>query len=159
MRVAPYGPCWPSSCAICRWEVVCPCCGVKDRYGKPERGSEWESIKILLEGEGGSNKTNTTSNTRLRLTTQIGPSPRSHWSATEPRNHLPTSKTRERSGTPTSSPLTNTGQTGEHHRSDWSLLVRLGDFHRKAPQRSGWCNTPVRPVTAKKPQNTKQTKN
>jgi hypothetical protein len=25
---------------------------VKDRYGEPERGSEWEPIKILLEGEG-----------------------------------------------------------------------------------------------------------
>jgi hypothetical protein len=58
------------------------------------------------------------------------PSPRSHWSATEPRNQLPTSQTRERSGTTTSSPLTNTGQTGEHHRSDQSLLVKLGDFHK-----------------------------
>jgi hypothetical protein len=46
---------------------------VKDRYGKPERGgSEWEPIKILLEGDGDSNKTNTTSNTCLRLTTQVG---------------------------------------------------------------------------------------
>jgi hypothetical protein len=35
-------------------------------------GSEWEPIKILLEGDGDSNKTNTTSNTRLRLTTQVG---------------------------------------------------------------------------------------
>jgi hypothetical protein len=26
MRAAPYGPCWPNSCAICGWEVVCPCC-------------------------------------------------------------------------------------------------------------------------------------
>jgi hypothetical protein len=42
----------------------------------------------------------------------------------------------------TSSPLTNTGQTGEHHRSDRSLLVKLGDFHRKAPHRSDRCNTP-----------------
>jgi hypothetical protein len=30
---------------------------VKDRYGEPERGSEWEPIKILLEGDGDSNKT------------------------------------------------------------------------------------------------------
>jgi hypothetical protein len=45
---------------------------VKDRYGEPEGGSEWEPIKILLEGDGDSNKTNTTSNTRLRLTTQVG---------------------------------------------------------------------------------------
>jgi hypothetical protein len=37
-----------------------------------EGGSEWEPIKILLEGDGDSNKTNTTSNTRLRLTTQVG---------------------------------------------------------------------------------------
>jgi hypothetical protein len=37
-----------------------------------EEGSEWEPIKILLEGDGDSNKTNTTSNTRLRLTTQVG---------------------------------------------------------------------------------------
>jgi hypothetical protein len=47
--------------------------GVKDRYGEPETGgSEWELIKILLEGDGDSNKTNTASNTRLRLTTQVG---------------------------------------------------------------------------------------
>jgi hypothetical protein len=39
--------------------------GVKDRYGEPEGGSEWEPIKILLEGDEDSNKTNTTSNTRL----------------------------------------------------------------------------------------------
>jgi hypothetical protein len=46
---------------------------VKDRNGEPERGgSEWEPIKILLEGDGNSNKMNTASNTRLRLTTQIG---------------------------------------------------------------------------------------
>jgi hypothetical protein len=79
------------------------------------------------------------------------PSPRSHWSATEPRNQLLASQTRERSGTPTSSPLTNTGRTGEQHRSDRSLLVKLGDFHRKAPHRSNRCNTPVRPVSARKP--------
>jgi hypothetical protein len=47
---------------------------LKDRYDKPERGggSEWEPIKILLEGDGGSNKMNTASNTHLRLTTQVG---------------------------------------------------------------------------------------
>jgi hypothetical protein len=37
-----------------------------------EGGSEWGLIKILLEGDEGSNKTNTAPNTRLRLTTQIG---------------------------------------------------------------------------------------
>jgi hypothetical protein len=35
-------------------------------------GSEWEAIKILLKGDGNSNKMNTASNTRLRLTTQVG---------------------------------------------------------------------------------------
>jgi hypothetical protein len=46
---------------------------MKDRYGEPERGgSEWEPIKILLEGDENSNKMNTSSNTRLRLTTQVG---------------------------------------------------------------------------------------
>jgi hypothetical protein len=35
-------------------------------------GSEWEPIKILLEGDRGSNKMNTASNTRLRLTTKVG---------------------------------------------------------------------------------------
>jgi hypothetical protein len=34
-------------------------------------GSELEPIKILLEGDRSSNKMNTTSNTRLRLTTQV----------------------------------------------------------------------------------------
>jgi hypothetical protein len=31
-----------------------------------------QPIKILLEGDGNSNKMNTASNTRLRLTTQVG---------------------------------------------------------------------------------------
>jgi hypothetical protein len=39
---------------------------------RTERGSEWEPIKILLEGDGNSNKMNTASNTRLGLTTQVG---------------------------------------------------------------------------------------
>jgi hypothetical protein len=44
----------------------------KDRYDEPERGgSEWEPIKIILEGDTGSNKVNTASNTRLRLNYQI----------------------------------------------------------------------------------------
>jgi hypothetical protein len=43
---------------------------MKDRNGESrEGGSEWELIKILLEGDGNSNKTNTAFNTRLRLTT------------------------------------------------------------------------------------------
>jgi hypothetical protein len=35
-------------------------------------GSEWEPIKILLEGDGNSNKVNTTSSTHLQLITQVG---------------------------------------------------------------------------------------
>jgi hypothetical protein len=35
-------------------------------------GSEWKPIKILLEVDGDSSKTNTASKTRLRLTTQVG---------------------------------------------------------------------------------------
>jgi hypothetical protein len=38
---------------------------VKDRNDKPERGSEWELIKIFLDGDRGSNKKNTASKTRL----------------------------------------------------------------------------------------------
>jgi hypothetical protein len=45
---------------------------LKDRYGEPERASEWEPITILLEGDGDSYETNTASNTRLRLTTKVG---------------------------------------------------------------------------------------
>jgi hypothetical protein len=37
-----------------------------------EGGSEWEPVKVLLEGDEDSNKTNTASNTCLRLTTQVG---------------------------------------------------------------------------------------
>jgi hypothetical protein len=33
---------------------------LKDRLGEPEGGSEWELIKILLEGDENSNKMNTT---------------------------------------------------------------------------------------------------
>jgi hypothetical protein len=61
---------------------------VKDQNGELERegGSQWELIKILLEGDRDSNKTNTTSNTRLRLNYPSWSRPRSHWSATDPRN-------------------------------------------------------------------------
>jgi negative regulator of sigma E activity len=120
-----------------------------------EGASKWEPIKILLEGDGNSNKTNTTSKTRLRLTTQVG---QIHVATGVLLNlgtnfqHYRPENTAEHQ---TSSPLTSTSQTGEHHRSDRSLQVKLGNFHRKAPRRSDRCNTPVRPVLARKPQNTK----
>jgi hypothetical protein len=52
--------------------------------------------------------------------------------------------------------LTYTGQASEHHRSDWSLLVKLATSTEQLLQRSDRCSTPVRPVQAKRPQNTKQ---
>jgi hypothetical protein len=99
---------------------------------------------------------NSASNTRLRLTTQVG---QVH-AATEVLLNLGTNSQPHRAENAAehqnSSPLTNTGQTGEHHQSDRSLLVKLGDFHRMTSHRSGRCNTRVRPVSARKPQNTKQ---
>jgi hypothetical protein len=101
-----------------------------------EGGSEWEPIKILLEGDGNSYKMNTASNTRLLLTTQVG---QAHVATGVPvdlginTHNLPT---RERSGTQTSSLQTHTGPTGEHHRSDRSLLVKLSNFHKVALHRS-----------------------
>jgi hypothetical protein len=82
---------------------------VKDRYGEPERGgSEWEPIKILLEGDGNSYRMNTASNTRLRLTTQVG---QAHVATGVPLN-LGTTNTPFRPENAaehqTSSPLTNT---------------------------------------------------
>jgi hypothetical protein len=99
---------------------------------------------------------NTASNTRLRLTTQVG---QAH-AATEVLLDLGTNSQPHRPENTaehkTRASLTYTSQAGEHHRSDRSLLVKPGDFHIIALHRSGWCNTPVRPVPARKPQNTKQ---
>jgi hypothetical protein len=88
---------------------------------------------------------NTTSNTRLWLTTQVG---QDHTTTgvllalgTNNQLHGPKNATEHQ---PRAS-LTYTGQAGEHHRSDRPLLVEPGNFHRKAP-------TPVRPVKARKPQ-------
>jgi hypothetical protein len=119
-------------------------------------GSEWEPIKNFLERDGSSNKMNTTSTTRLRLTTQVG---QAHATTrvlldlgTNSQPHEPENATEHK----TRASLTYTGQAGEHHRSERSLLVKPGDFHRIALHRSGRCNTPVRPVSARKPQDTKQ---
>jgi hypothetical protein len=57
------------------------------------------------------------------------PSPRIHWSATGPRNQHTTFRPENAAEHQTSSLQTNTGQTGEHHQSDRSLLVKLGNFH------------------------------
>jgi hypothetical protein len=121
-----------------------------------EGGSEWEPIKILLEGDENSNKMNTASNTRLRLTTQVGQIHVATGVLLNLGTNFQPYRPENAAEHQTSSPLTNTDQTCEHRRSDQSLLVRLGNFHKKAPHRSGRCDTTVRPVTARKPQNTKQ---
>jgi hypothetical protein len=102
-----------------------------------EWGSEWEPIKILLEGDRGSNKMNSASNTRHRLNYPSWPRPRSHWSATDPRNQQTTfwaknSPTRT-AETCTACCVCYTGQTDGLRRSD--------RWHR--PDR--WTE-PVRPV-------------
>jgi hypothetical protein len=103
---------------------------MKDRYGEPESGGggrEWELIKILLEGDGDSNKTNTASNTRLQLTTQVG---QAH-TATGVLLYLGTNKQ------PSEPKLTNTHSGNLHgllpvlHQSDrWPMPVRLATLVR-----------------------------
>jgi hypothetical protein len=82
---------------------------------------------------------NTASNTRLRLTTQVG---QEHAApgvllalGTNNQPHRPENAAEHKPR----ALLTYTGQAGKHHRSNRSLLVKPGDFHRTAP-------TPVRPV-------------
>jgi hypothetical protein len=88
---------------------------------------------------------NTASSTRLRLTMQVG---QDH-AATEVLLALGTNNQlhgfENAAKHQTRASLTYTGQAGEHHRSDQSLLVKPGNFHRTAP-------TPVRPIQARKPQ-------
>jgi hypothetical protein len=91
-------------------------------------GSEWEPIKILLEGDGDSNKTNTAFNTRLRLTTQVG---QAH-ATTEVLLDLGTNKQLSKPKQPTRTAKTCTacclcctGQTDGLRRSDrWTEPVR-----------------------------------
>jgi hypothetical protein len=94
--------------------------------------SEWEPIKVLLEGDGDSNKTNTASNTRLRLTTKVG---QVH-TTTEVLLDLGTNKQ------PFEPKHTKTHSGNLHsllpvlHRSDrWSALVRPVD---RAAQAGGY---------------------
>jgi hypothetical protein len=127
-------------CLFCLRRYVCwLCLYVKDRYGEPERG-EWM----------GADKNS--SRRRWRLQQDVHgfqhtspthylswPSPRSHWSANEPRNQLPTSPTRERSGT------LNLESTDRHRSDRWAPPVRpvpAGETWQ-LPQKG---STPVRPV-------------
>jgi hypothetical protein len=79
---------------------------------------------------------NTTSNTHLRLNTQVG---QAH-AATRVLLDLGTNSQPHRHENAvehkTRATLTYTGLAGEHHRSDRSLPVKPGDFHRITLQRS-----------------------
>jgi hypothetical protein len=99
-------------------------CGLTDIGNSKE-----ESIKILLEGDGDSNNTNTASNTRLRLTTQVGQA------------HVATGVPLDlRTNTQPSEPK----HTNTHSRNLHSLLPVLHQSDRwPAPVR---LVTPVRPV-------------
>jgi hypothetical protein len=76
-----------------------------------EGGSEWEPIKILLEGDENSYKMNTASNTRLRLTTQVGQAHVATGVLLDLGTNTHTLPTRERSGTPNL-------ESTDPHRSD-----------------------------------------
>jgi hypothetical protein len=80
---------------------------------------------------------NTTSNTRLRFTTQVG---QAHAATgvlldlgTNSQPHKPKNAAEHK----TRASLIYTGQSGEHHQSDRSLLVKPGDFHRTGLHRLG----------------------
>jgi hypothetical protein len=104
-----------------------------------EGGSKWEPIKILLEGDADSNKTNPASNTSLRLTTQVG---QIHATTGVQLNLGTKSQARRLENAvehKTRVSWTYTGQAGDHHWSDRSQLVKTGNFHRNS-------SIPVRPV-------------
>jgi hypothetical protein len=118
---------------------------LKDRYDEPKRaGGEWEPIKILLEGDEGSNKMNTASNTRLRLTTLVDQAHAATGVLLDQGTNSQPHRLENAVEHKTRASLTYIGQAGEHHRSDRSLLVKPGGFHGAALHRSGRCNTPVR---------------
>jgi hypothetical protein len=86
-----------------------------------EGRSEWEPIKILLEGDGNSNKMNTASNTRLRLTTQVGQAhvatgvPLDLGTNTQHSDPRTQRNTKPRVSRPTPvRPVSTTGQTGPY---------------------------------------------
>jgi hypothetical protein len=117
-------PIWPIkvlvlfTCCTLVWPVVFEGPIRRTREG----GSEWEPIKILLEGDGDSNKTNMASNTRLRLTSQVGQAHAATWVPLD----LGTNKQ------PSKPKLTNSHSGNLHgllpvlHQSDrWPTPVRL----------------------------------
>jgi hypothetical protein len=113
-----------------------------------EGGSEWEPVKVLLEGDEDSNKTNTASNTRLRLTTQVGqvhaatevlldlgtntqPSEPKHTNTHSGNLHglLPVLYRSDRCPTPVR-PVDSAGQAGGYNSRTTSIPDSLSDFSR-----------------------------
>jgi hypothetical protein len=87
-----------------------------------EGGSEWEPIKILLEGDENSNKTNAASNTRLRLTTKVG---QAHVATGVPLDL----GTNTQPSDPRNAAEKPNLESTDPHRSDRSLQVKLSNFH------------------------------
>jgi hypothetical protein len=93
-----------------------------------EGRSEWELIKILLEGDGHSNKMNAASNTLLQLTTQVGQAhvatgvPLDLGTNTQPSDPRTQRNTKPRVYRPTPVRPVPAGETG--------------NFHQVAPHRS-----------------------
>jgi hypothetical protein len=98
--------------------------------------------KILLEGVGNSNRTNTASNTRLRLTTQVGQAhvttvvPLDLGTNTQPNQthqHAQRKLARLAAYAATVIPMACTGQTGEQPQSD-RLLQQPHNKRSRKPQ-------------------------
>jgi hypothetical protein len=102
-------------------------------------GSEWEPIKILLEGDGNSNKINAACNTLLQLTTQVGQArvatgvPLDLGTNTQPFDPRTQRNTKPRVYRPTPvRPVSTTCKTPDFHRKPESL------YHRDSPWISGY---------------------
>jgi hypothetical protein len=107
-----------------------------------EGGSEWEPIKILLEGDGNSNKMNAATKTRLRLTTQVGQAhvatgvPLDLGTNTQPFGPRTQRDTKPRVYRPTPvRPVSTTGQTGPcwwnwATFTKWLYTGQTGETHR-----------------------------
>jgi hypothetical protein len=72
---------------------------------------------------------NKASNTRLRLTTQVGQAHVATGVPLDLATNTQAFRPENAAEHQTPSLQTHTGQTDEHHRSDRSLLVKLSSFH------------------------------
>jgi hypothetical protein len=73
---------------------------------------------------------NTASNTHLRLTTQVDQDHKATGVLQALGTNNQPRRPKNAAEHTTRASLTYTGQAGEHHRSDWSLLEKPGDFQR-----------------------------